>query len=662
MAVNLDECLSADSVDADDAEVAAATTDGRPALRVRTGREADYCGVTLRAPSGEWDLSKYTFISLDVKNLSDEALSLVCQVADSTGKRPRNYGIDIAPGETYPVHLTIGPIAPAWTAEALPGMFCNPLGFPTGQGGWAHPNVDPTAIVSIHLALWQPRRDYTFEISNVRARGELFGASEDFVRDEKRFYPFIDRFGQYRHKEWPSKTHSEEDLQARHAEEAEDLARHPGPGGWNQYGGWAEGPRLEASGFFRPEKRDGKWWLVDPKGRLFWSHGVDCVGVVGRTRTEGRERFFEEPSAGGALAERNLVRKLGEDWMARFREQAHTRLRSWGANTIGNWSDPELCLLRRTPYTVAVHYPRPVIQGKRDEAEVGPWGYGVPDPYHPEFERNLRERLEAERGKSAGDPWCIGYFVDNEVPWWWAANVALESPAEQPAKTKLVEALRVRYGTIERLNASWETSYASWEALLATREGFRWGSPTWVKSRDDLEGFARKHHEEYFRICKQAVHDIAPDNLYLGCRFNTAGREEIAERVAAEYCDIVSYNQYKHRVAGFRLPEGIDVPVIIGEFHFGALDRGMFWYGVVPVADQAERGQAYKGYVRSALQNPAIVGAHWFAFGDEAATGRGDGENAQIGLVDICGTPYPETIAACREVGYDIYRARDHQR
>ena len=40
------------------------------------------------------------------------------------------------------------------------------------------------------------------------------------------------------------------------------------------YGGWAGGPQLAASGFFRSEKVDGKWWSVDPKGHLFWSPGV----------------------------------------------------------------------------------------------------------------------------------------------------------------------------------------------------------------------------------------------------------------------------------------------------------------------------------------------------------------------------------------------------
>jgi len=66
----------------------------------------------------------------------------------------------------------------------------------------------------------------------------------------------------------------------------------------------------------------------------------------------------------------------------------------------------------------------------------------------------------------------------------------------------------------------------------------------------------------------------------------------------------------------------------------------------------------YAAYVRSALRNPLIVGTHWFQYKDQATTGRGDGENYQIGFVDICDRPYGETIEASRSVGYDMYEYR----
>ena len=101
------------------------------------------------------------------------------------------------------------------------------------------------------------------------------------------------------------------------------------------------------------------------------------------------------------------------------------------------------------------------------------------------------------------------------------------------------------------------------------------------------------------------------------------------------------------------------MPLIIGEFHMGALDRGMFHTGLVSVDSQAARAKAYKEYVQSCLRHPSFVGCHWFQYQDEPTTGRVyDEENYQIGFVDIADTPYRETIDACREVGSGMYRYR----
>jgi hypothetical protein len=57
------------------------------------------------------------------------------------------------------------------------------------------------------------------------------------------------------------------------------------------------------------------------------------------------------------------------------------------------------------------------------------------------------------------------------------------------------------------------------------------------------------------------------------------------------------------------------------------------------------------------LHHPQIVGTHWFQYQDEPTTGRSyDGENYQIGFVDVADTPYAETIAASRRIGASLYR------
>ena len=121
---------------------------------------------------------------------------------------------------------------------------------------------------------------------------------------------------------------------------------------------------------------------------------------------------------------------------------------------------------------------------------------------------------------------------------------------------------------------------------------------------------------------------------------------------------MIGFNKYRYSVDDFALPEGVDKPAVIGEFHFGALDRGMFHTGLRRTANQAERAEKYMSYVRGALENRFLVGTHWFQYADQATTGRGDGENYQIGFLDICDTPYWETIQAARDVGRTLYNHR----
>jgi hypothetical protein len=40
------------------------------------------------------------------------------------------------------------------------------------------------------------------------------------------------------------------------------------------------------------------------------------------------------------------------------------------------------------------------------------------------------------------------------------------------------------------------------------------------------------------------------------------------------------------------------------------------------------------------------VGAHWFTLYDESAVGRFDGENYNIGFLDVCNRPYKELSEA----------------
>ena len=77
---------------------------------------------------------------------------------------------------------------------------------------------------------------------------------------------------------------------------------------------------------------------------------------------------------------------------------------------------------------------------------------------------------------------------------------------------------------------------------------------------------------------------------------------------------LVSFNIYHDTITPeeWDFTTSLGKPVIIGEFHFGATDRGLFHAGARPRKNQTERALAYEKYIQSAVEMPAFVGAHWF--------------------------------------------------
>ncbi len=672
---NFEDGIDAGTLETGEGVQASVTeSNGEKALHITAQPGQVMPRVTLKAPAEGWDLSPYLYVTMDVYNPGEQEVLVLCRIEDFKWV---DGAAAVPAGQSRSLRVLLKRKTPPERMESrFPGMNGMPGGF---VGIWESPDMAKVSRLSVLLT--EPQGQKTVEIENVRADGVYDPPSEQTLASS--FFPFVDQFGQNFHADWPGKTHGTEDLRRQRDAEESQLSKEPGPGDWDQYGGWAGGPQLESTGYFRVEKYQGKWWFVDPAGRLFWSHGVDCVGSGDSTAVTGREQFFSDlPEAGTALAQfygegrhaakgyyrehtpyktynfsrANLQKKYGEGWMQSFADVTHERLRNWGLNTMGNWSDPGIYLQRKTAYVATIG-----TGGRPIEGSEGNWRK-FPDPFDPGFREALQKRMAAQKGKSAGDPWCLGYFVDNELSWGdetFLATSVLTSPADQPAKQELIKDLRAQYQNVRTLNTVWGTAYKSWEEILESRQ-----APDAGKAKADLARFNHKLAQQYFRICREEVKAAAPDNLYLGCRFDfhfyplEQPGEDWLVRIAGDYCDVISFNRYRFNARDLVPPQGVDKPVIIGEFHFGALDRGLYHTGLRSVADQEQRAEMYRSYVRGALDNPYMVGTHWFQYVDQPLTGRTDGENYQIGFVDVCDTPYVEAVEASQEVGYNMYRYR----
>jgi hypothetical protein len=99
----------------------------------------------------------------------------------------------------------------------------------------------------------------------------------------------------------------------------------------------------------------------------------------------------------------------------------------------------------------------------------------------------------------------------------------------------------------------------------------------------------------------------------------------------------------------------MDAPMIIGEYHFGTVDRGMA-QSLWQVNSQQERGVAYRYYTERAYTHPGLIGTAYFQWSDEDLTGRGsDGENYNCGLVDVTDRPYKYQVEAMMETAKKLF-------
>jgi len=644
-------------------------------LRVVFATE-DQPALTLNPKEGAWDWSRESRLDIPVENPSDEALTLQLRVEDQksrslTGKvaiAPRS-SANLAISVNAPPPLSMGMIAGPSLAPA--GLDPGTLPVTATEG-----SIDAAQVTLVRLEVPRPSRPRPLVVGPLRVEPDRI--SYDGI---------VDGFGQLLPGEWPEKVTSVEMLRAKGAEEELALAQ------WladlprrDRFGGLLDTGGFRATGFFRTERRDGRWWLVTPEGNGFFSIGMDVVALAGETYVEGREFMFRDvPPSDGELAahwnERddraslwprpdrafnhgstfnfytaNLQRKFGPDWRGRWREEAARRLEAWGFNTIGNWGEPKLWTMHRLPYTVPLWL----------EGEF--WWGGIPDPFDPRFVAAAEEMARNAAARFGRDPWLVGYFVDNELAWGrgWSADPrehyalaigTLGRGPESPAKSAFTAQLIETYREPERLAEAWGIPLTSWDKLRGA--GFALppaslGNPAVIR---DFAAFTQRFAEGYFRAVAEALHHHDPNHLYLGSRF--AWRTPEAVEACARWCDVVSFNLYQRSIdkdhdewARFH---AFGKPALIGEFHFGSTDRGLFWEGLVGAGRESERGPAYAHYLRTVADDPDFVGAHWFQYIDEPLTGRTlDGENAHVGFVTVADLPYTVFVAAAREANLSV--------
>jgi hypothetical protein len=378
-------------------------------------------------------------------------------------------------------------------------------------------------------------------------------------------------------------------------------------------------PLVDEFGQWITDEWPGKAKTSD--GNLFFSNGCCCIeSGSDLSRIKGREYLFTKlpPDAQltdpGQRARRrenpsfytwNLNRRFDSDWYLKWMELTFLRMDNWGLNTIGNWSDPALGGSHRKAYVAT-------LNGCGIETGT----MGMPDVYASGYAASVESAAARQCVPKKVDPYLLGYFIGNEPPWPGRESDLIDvilNGKETPMQNTLVKYLS--------------------------------GSDT----PERRKYFVYDTYTRFINVVCSAVKKYDPNHLNRGLRFGDTPAKDIIT-ASKKYFDLFSINHY-----GYEAPldeiqniyELTGLPVIIGEFHFGTSERGLA-PGLAQTSNQEERGVAYRFYTENAASHPALVGMHQFQWPDQSSTGRFDGENYNIGLVDVTDRPSPETINAVK--------------
>ncbi len=391
----------------------------------------------------------------------------------------------------------------------------------------------------------------------------------------------------------------------------------------DRYGGWI-GEEHDATGFFYAKRIGRRWWLIDPLGHRFLHVAVNSVAP-------GRSPQMREA----------LPQKFGN--VERWRDETMALLRRHGFNGTGCWSDDELLATAaaRPVYTPNLNFMS--SYGNLRGGTVQLAGHkGYPNScifvFDPEFE-TFANRRAAALATRKDDPYLLGYFTDNELP--FPRDLLenyLQLGADDPGRRAAEQWLAVRQGG--PADASRITT-------------------------DDREAWRGYVVDRYLGIVRRAIRRHDPNHMLLGPRFygSEKGSPSVL-RAAGKHLDVIALNVYGVWTPGAEMLGNWAAwsgrPVLVTEWYAKGDDSGLSnatgagW----TVATQRERGYFYQNFTLGLLESRACVGWHWFKYIDNDPTDmRTDpsNRNSNKGVVTVRYEPYRPLLDPMGELNGQAY-------
>lgn len=395
----------------------------------------------------------------------------------------------------------------------------------------------------------------------------------------------------------------------------------------NKYGSIIQN-RKKATGFFRVEKINNRWWVIDPEG---YCNIQRSINTLQKGKSERNINSFNE------LYSSDL------DWL----NKTARVFKEIGINGAGAWSNDNLIReynakskKHKLSYSINLNF-----MGKYGSKRGGTYemhgNTGFPNQtvfvFDPEFEPFCDSLAKANITQLSNDCNLFGYFSDNELP--------------------LGKGNLMGYMNLKSENDPGKIAAENW---LKTK-GISKDQIT-EEIKNEFAGFAA---ERYYRISSNAIRKADPNHLYLGSRVHSEVKftSEVM-KADGKYCDVVSINYYtvwspeKEHLENWA--KWTDKPFIITEFYTKGMDSGLAnttgagWN----VRTQKARGYSYQDFCLALLESKNCVGWHYFKYQDNDPSAPNPGSSnidSNKGIVNNDYKFYTDMTNAMKQLNKQIY-------
>ena len=380
---------------------------------------------------------------------------------------------------------------------------------------------------------------------------------------------------------------------------------------YDKYGGYKGGIQFTATGYYRTEYYQGRWWLIDPDGYPFFSSGMSTVD----TGTANQKEVILEKY--GTIA----------NWMQSTTDRLYELGFNSGTGSVSSSLDVTRPLSATSGLSVLSTYGKQLGLNNSVSGSTTFVG-GVMPVFNPDFVDYADKRIKSIVESKLTNTNIIGWTSDNELH----------------ANQNMLDNYLVCDPSIKENIYSYATAWTFMYVMTGKTD----------ISLNDITPeyrnlFKAMVYDRYYNVVTTTLNKYDTNHMFAGCRYLVENfKDEYVMKVSGYYCDVITVNYYGAWTPDAELIANVqkwcNTPFLVTEAYAKGMDVCTEESGLTNESGagftcrtQEDRGMFYQNFTLQLLESKYCVGYNWFMYWDNDPTNTNadlSNLNANKGIVN----------------------------